>query len=441
MTAEPIDLTLLPSSTTIDGAGRTAVGGCDLVELADRFGTPLYVYDELDVRSRCRAYVSAFGPGNVAYAGKAALFGALARIVHDEGLCIDVASGGELRVPLAIGVPAERIVFHGNNKSPGELQDAVAAGVGRIVVDSHDELDRLAALAAGGHGRVPVLVRVTPGVEAHTHEFIETGTEDSKFGFSLGSGAALEAVARVVEDAALDLAGLHCHIGSQVLRLDSFAAAASRMAELVCELESRLGVEVTELGLGGGLGIRYVAADVAPSVDEYAAVLRGGVEAALGRAGARVRPRVTVEPGRSIAGPAGLTLYRVGTVKHVAGVRTYVAVDGGMSDNPRPITYGARYEVFAPARAHAARTAVATIAGKHCEQGDLIVRDAHVPPDVAVGDVLAVPATGAYTFSMASNYNRLPRPAVVVVRDGDARLAVRRETYDDLARSDTELAP
>jgi diaminopimelate decarboxylase len=432
------DLSLLPRSAEVDGAGRCRVGGCDLVDLADTFGTPLYVYDETELRARCREYVEAFGAGSVAFAAKAALFGALVRIVEEEGLSIDVASGGELHVVLSAGFPAERIVFHGNNKSTEELRAALGAGVGRIAVDSHDELDRLDVLTAGGFMPVRVLVRVTPGVEAHTHAYIETGRDDSKFGFPIAGGAALDAIERAHDDPALELVGLHCHIGSQVLRLDAYARAAAAMAGLVVAVEDRTGALVDELSVGGGLGVRYVASDDAPSIKEYGAAVLEAVERALADAGARSRPRITVEPGRSIAGPAGLTLYRVGTIKRFDGAPAYVAVDGGMSDNARPVTYGAQYDAFLPARAADERTLVATIAGKHCEQGDVLVRDAALPADVVVGDVLAVPCTGAYAHSMASNYNRLPRPAVVIVCDGEARLAVRRETLDDLTRLDTD---
>jgi diaminopimelate decarboxylase len=360
----------------------------------------------------------------------------MAQLVRDEGLDLDVATGGELHVALHAGFPADRIVFHGNNKSADELRAALAAGVGRIVVDSFDEIDRLDALAAQ-HDRAPaVLIRVTPGVEAHTHEFIETGTEDSKFGFSLQNGDALRAVQRVVAGSTLRFAGLHCHIGSQVFRLDSFAAAADRMVALVLAIETETGATVEQLNLGGGLGVRYVSSDEGPSIAQHAAALHDVFEKALAKHGVASRPLLMVEPGRSIAAPAGLTLYTVGTIKTIPGVRTYVAVDGGMSDNLRPVTYRASYEAFLPGRAGAPRPLVATVAGKHCEQGDLLVRDAHLPADVAVGDILATPVTGAYAHSMASNYNKVRRPAVVFVRGGTARLVVRREDPDDLVRLD-----
>jgi diaminopimelate decarboxylase len=432
----PFDLSLLPRSASVDQAGRVQVAGVDLTGLAERFGTPLYVYDESELRARARAYREAFGGDAVAYASKAFLCTAMARLVADEGLGIDVATGGELHVVLRAGFSPSRVTFHGNNKSDDELLAALDAGIGRIVADSVDELDRIERLVHEGHGSPGVMIRVTPGVEAHTHEFIETGTEDSKFGFALESGEALAAARRVVAHHVVRFAGIHCHIGSQVFRLDSFTRAVERMVGLVRAVEDETGATVDELNLGGGLGVRYTSADTAPTIAEYAAVVRESFAKALADAGVRSRPLLSTEPGRSIAAPAGLTLYRVGTIKHIEGVRTYVAVDGGMSDNLRPVTYGARYEAFLPARATAPRPLVATIAGKHCEQGDLLVRDAHLPADLAVGDVLATPVTGAYGFTMANNYNKVPRPAVVFVRDGDARVVVRRETLDDLLRLD-----
>jgi diaminopimelate decarboxylase len=431
------DTTLLPRSATVDAAGNVSIAGVDLVAIAERFGTPLYVYDEDDIRARCRAYVDAFGDG-VAYASKAFLCVAMAKLVHEEGLHLDVATGGELHVALAAGFPPERIVFHGNNKSLDELHDALSIGVGRIAVDSADELGRLENLVREGLPAPRVHIRVTPGVEAHTHEYIETGTEDSKFGFGLDNGEALAAVRRVVDGGVLQLAGVHCHIGSQVFRLDSFRRAVEKMVRLVQTIEVETGTTVDELNLGGGLGVRYLPEDAPPTIEQYAALVRESVGKALADAGAQSRPRLLSEPGRSIVARAGITLYTIGTIKKIDGVRTYVAVDGGMSDNLRPVTYGARYETFLPTRATADRTSTVTIAGKHCEQGDIIVRDTLLPADVAVGDVLATPVTGAYCHSMASNYNKVTRPAVVFVRDGVARLVVRRETADDLIRLDTD---
>jgi diaminopimelate decarboxylase len=412
--AAPIDPTLIPPG----------LRDLDLEAIAARFGTPLFVYDEDALRARCREYRDAFAGATVVYAGKAFLCRAMVRLVAEEGLSLDCSTGGELHVALRAGFPADRIVLHGNNKSDAEIAMAREAGVGRIVADSFDEIDRLHRVSYPGK----VLLRVTPGVEAHTHEYIETGTERSKFGLSVASGAALDGVRRIVESPHLDFAGLHCHIGSQVYRMDSYAKAARVMVAFADRVEQEIGVVVGELDLGGGVGARYLADDPEPDIGEYAAMLREAVG----------RRALLVEPGRSIVAEAAVTLYRVGTVKQVAGIGTYVAVDGGMSDNPRPVLYGAGYEAYLPARADAPRPLVASIAGKHCEQGDVVVTDAHLPADVRVGDLLATPVTGAYGRSMASNYNEVPRPGVVFVRGGEARLVVRAETYDDLVRLDVD---
>jgi diaminopimelate decarboxylase len=431
----PIDLGLLPRSAEL-AAGRLSIGGCDLEELADRLGTPLVVYDEDELRARCSEYRGCFGDDAVAYAGKAFLCIAMARLVQEERLHLDVATGGELHTARRAGFPPGRLLFHGNNKSDEELRFALDEGVGRIVVDSFDEIDRIERLVDDGLNPPHVLIRVTPGVEAHTHAYIETGTDDSKFGFGVDAGVALEAALRVAGSPAMQLAGIHCHIGSQVWNLTSYARALRVVADVAARAGEHIGTPIGELNIGGGLGIAYHSGDAAPTIAEYAGSLQQAFKDACVDAGLDPAPRLMVEPGRSIAGPSGLTLYRVGTIKHIPSVRTYVAVDGGMSDNPRPVTYGARYEAFVPARADAERPFVATVAGKHCEQGDLLARDASLPADVVVGDVLAMPATGAYGYSMASNYNRVPRPAVVFVRDGQARVVVRRETLDDLVRLD-----
>jgi diaminopimelate decarboxylase len=423
----PLDRALVPSALQDAGALET---------LAHEYGTPLFVYDEDELRRRCREYVTHFGAGNVAYAGKAFLCMAMARLVAEEGLHLDVATGGELDVALRASFPADRIVFHGNNKSADELTDALEAGVGRIVADSFDELDRLEQLASHRSMRPDVLVRVTPGVEAHTHEFIETGTDESKFGFTVANGVARSAALRVARSPVLTFAGLHSHIGSQIYVLESYRLAMEIVAALAAEIEAETGEPVRELNAGGGLGVRYLLEDPDHTVAEYADVLRAACHAEVAAANLQSAPRLMVEPGRSIAGPAAITLYRVGTVKEIPGGRTYVAVDGGMSDNPRPVLYGAGYEAYLPARIDEPRPLVCSIAGKHCEQGDLVVADAHLPEGVRVGDLLAVPVTGAYGYAMASNYNKVPRPAVVFVRDGAARLVVRRETSEDLLRLD-----
>jgi diaminopimelate decarboxylase len=436
----PFDLTLLPRSASVDEQGRCLLGGIALDDLAQRFGTPLYVYDEAEMRGRCREYVAAF-PGGVAYASKAFLCVAMARLVAEEGLDLDVATGGELQLALHAGVAPGRVVFHGNNKSEAELEAALRAGVGRIVADSFAELDRIDALVSGRLSTLAapsVMVRVTPGIEAHTHEYLETAVDDSKFGFGLAHGDALAAVERIVRSPALRFAGLHCHIGSQVFRSDSFDRALDKMVGLVAQVASNTGTEVEELNMGGGLGVRYLHDDDPPTIAEHAVAVHAALAKAVATHGLPRAPRLTTEPGRSIVAPAGITLYRIGTIKEIPGVRTYVAVDGGMSDNLRPVTYGARYEAFIPGRVLASRPATMTIAGKHCEQGDLLLRDAELPADLALGEVLAMPVTGAYGHAMASNYNRVTRPAVVFVRDGSARVVVRRETDDDLLAREEE---
>jgi diaminopimelate decarboxylase len=423
----PLDRSLVPPALQDTDA---------LDALAADLGTPLFVYDEDDLLRRCREYAGLFGLGSVAYAGKAFLCVAMARLVAEEGLHLDVATGGELHVALHAGFLPERIVFHGNNKSTAELTAALDAGVGRIVADSFDELDRLERLATERSARPSVLVRVTPGVEAHTHEFIETGTLDSKFGFTTHDDVALEAARRVIESPVLRLGGLHCHIGSMIERLDAYARAVAIVVELCAAIEESTRTRVEELNMGGGLASRYLATDPEMSLAEYESTLRTTVKKCVADAGIGEVPRLMVEPGRSIAAPAAITLYRVGTVKRIPHGRTYVAVDGGMSDNPRPVLYGAGYEAYLPARIDDPRPLACSIAGKHCEQGDLVVADARLPDGVRVGDLLAVPVTGAYGYSMASNYNKVPRPAVVFVRDGQARVVVRRETPDDLMRLD-----
>jgi len=412
---------LLPDTAAVGSDGRLRIGGRDLLELAERFGTPLFVYDEAHLRARCREAVAAFGDG-VAYASKAFLCVAMARLAHEEGMHLDVATGGELHVALAAGVPASRLVLHGNNKSLDELRLAREVGVGRIVVDSFDELERLARLHRDD-GLVPkVLIRVTPGVEAHTHEFVRTGQIDSKFGFGLASGDAARAVGRAQDSPSVDLVGVHMHIGSQVFVADFFHQAVDVVAPWVRD------VGLPELSLGGGLGVAYVEGEEAPSITEWGTAVVDSCRAA------GITAKVLAEPGRSIVAQAAVTLYTVGTVKEIPGVRTYVSVDGGMSDNPRPVLYGSGYEAFLPRAPEAARPRTVTIVGKHCESGDVLVRDAQVPADLAVSDVLATPVTGAYGHSMGSNYNKVLRPAVVFVRDGEAREVVRRETLDDLLR-------
>lgn len=422
----PLPGYLLPESASLNRDGRLLIAGVDVVDLCAEVGTPVFVYDEEHLRSRCRQARAAWGD-SVAYASKAFWCRAMARLVAEEGMAVDVSTGGELHVALAGGVPPERLVLHGNNKSEAEIATALEVGVGRIVVDSFDELDRLERLAPAGR-RVPeVLVRVTPGVEAHTHEYVMTGQDDSKFGFGLASGDAALAVDRILRPGSpLRLVGVHAHIGSQIFALDSFALALEILADFAVPLG------LPELCVGGGLGVGYVAGEPSPSQAEWAGVVR----AAAASAGWPPEVTITAEPGRSIVASAAITCYTVGTIKTIPGIRTYLSVDGGMSDNPRPVLYGSGYETFLPREVAARRDRAVTVVGKHCESGDVIVRDGHVPGDVAVGDLLATPVTGAYGHSMASGYNKLPRPPVVFVSGGEARVVVRRETLDELLRFD-----
>ncbi len=426
-----------PAGAARDTSGALTVAGVDVRELAAQFGTPAYVLDEDDFRTRCRSWRDAFAGGDVYYAGKAFLCTAIARWVAEEGLSLDVCTGGELAVALKAGFPAERLLFHGNNKSIGELERGVGAGVGRFVVASAVEIERLAEVAERNGVRQRIYVRVTPGVEAHTHEYVQTGQEDQKFGFSLASGAAAEAVRRVLALPSLELVGLHCHIGSHIFDVHGFKLAAHRMVGLLAAVREEHGIELPELDLGGGQGIAYTAADDPMDVFEYADGLRAIVEKECAAAGLAV-PRLAVEPGRALAGPSQITLYEVGTVKELPGLRTYVSVDGGMSDNIRTALYDARYTAVLASRLSTAEPANVTLCGKHCESGDIVVHDVPLPGDLAPGDLVAVPASGAYHRSMASNYNHVPRPPVVAVKDGAARLVVRRETEADLLALDVE---
>jgi diaminopimelate decarboxylase len=414
---------LLPDNAAVAADGRLSIAGCDVIDLAEEFGTPLFIYDEDHVRARCREAVAAFGEG-VAYATKAFMCTAMAGIAHSEGMHLDVATGGELHVALHAGVPADRLIMHGNNKSELELRTALEEGVGRIVVDSFDELDRIESLVTGGLPSPLVLIRVNPGVEAHTHEYLQTGGADSKFGFSQSNGAAIAAIDQVIASPAMSFGGLHAHIGSQVFAVDSFVRAVRALAPLV----EATGAE--EFSIGGGVGVAYVEGESAPSISEWAEAVKSactdtGIDA-----------RILAEPGRAIVAQGAITVYRVGTIKPIEGVRTYVSVDGGMSDNPRPVLYGSGYETFLPRATPADRDLEVRVVGKHCESGDVIVHDASVPTDLTVGDLLATPVTGAYGHTMGSNYNMVPRPPVVFVREGTHRLVVRRETHSDLVSRD-----
>jgi diaminopimelate decarboxylase len=406
----------------------SAVGGVPLTEIAERFGTPAYVIDEEHVRHRCRDYRKALHPHRVAYAGKAFLCRAMVRWVHEEGLELDVCSGGELALARSVGFPPERILLHGNGKTPEDLAAALDYGVGRIVVDSVGEVARVAALAGGRRHPQKVLVRVTPAVDPQVHRAVATGVEDQKFGLSLASGAAADAVRRVLGQPSLALAGLHCHIGSQIREPDGYATAARRLVAFMAELGG-----LQELDLGGGHAVAYRTDEHGLDVQAFADRVLGAVAEECAAWGIP-EPELTVEPGRAIVAAAGVTLYRVLAVKQ--GVRTFVVVDGGMSDNPRPALYGSRYTVARVGRRAGAAELPMTVVGRHCEAGDVIAADVPLPADVRAGDLLAVPCTGAYHHSMASNYNQVARPPVIAVRGGRAWPLVRRETGEDLIRRD-----
>ncbi|MET9995701.1 diaminopimelate decarboxylase [Streptomyces microflavus] len=423
-------------TVTRDADGALTVGGIAVARLAEEFGTPAYFLDESDFRARCRAWADAFGPdADVFYAGKAFLSRAVVRWLQEEGLNLDVCSGGELTTALDAGMPAERIAFHGNNKTVAEIERAVEAGVGRIVLDSFQEIVRVAHIARSHGVRQRVQIRVTVGVEAHTHEFIATAHEDQKFGIALADGQAAEAVRRTLALDSLELIGIHSHIGSQIFDMAGFEVSARRVVQLLAEVRDEHGVELPEIDLGGGLGIAYTSEDDPREPHDIAKALSDIVTRECESAKLRT-PRISVEPGRAIVGPTAFTLYEVGTIKPLEGLRTYVSVDGGMSDNIRTALYDAEYSVALVSRTSEAEPMLVRVVGKHCESGDIVVKDAFLPADLAPGDLIAVPATGAYCRSMASNYNHALRPPVVAVREGEARVIVRRETEEDLLRLD-----
>jgi diaminopimelate decarboxylase len=419
-----IEMRLLPRTASVDAGGALSIGGVAVADIASQFGTPTFIYDEQHLRETCREAVAAFGTDRVIYATKAFINTAIVQLMNEEGLLLDVATGGELFVALNAGVPANRCVMHGNNKSEEELRTAMTAGLRHIVVDSFDEIDRIERLHSAGLPAPRVQLRVTPGLHVETHEYVSTGQDDSKFGFNLNNGDAHRAVERARASSAMDLVGIHCHIGSNVVTVANFEDAWRVMVDLFTPLA------LPEITLGGGLGVAYTSADIAPTMQEWADVLKRATTALpAGTA-------VYVEPGRSIVAAAAVTVYSVGTVKPIDGIRTYISVDGGMSDNPRPMMYGSVYEVFDPQRVAAPRAANARIVGKHCESGDILILDAPVPADVKVGDLMVIPVTGAYGYTMSSNYNKVPRPAIVFVANGVARLVTRRETNEDLVRLD-----
>lgn len=440
-TGPAADLNLLDAKIWSHTVARNAdgvatVAGIEVTRLAEEFGTPAYFLDEADFRARCRAWADAFGRNaDVFYAGKAFLSRAVVRWLDEEGLNLDVCSEGELIIALAAGMPAGRIAYHGNNKSTGEIERAVGAGVGRIVLDSFQEIAQVAHIAQRLGRRQPVQIRVTVGVEAHTHEFIATAHEDQKFGFSLAAGQAAEAVRRTLGLDGLELIGIHSHIGSQIFDMAGFEVSARRVVRLLADIRDEHGVELPEIDLGGGLGIAYTSED---DPAEPGAIAKSLLEIVTREceASSLTTPRISVEPGRAIVGPTAFTLYEVGTIKPLEGLRTYVSVNGGMSDNIRTALYDAEYSVALVSRRSDAEPMLVRVVGKHCESGDIVVRDAYLPGDLAPGDLIAVPATGAYCRSLASNYNHALRPPVVAVRDGEARVIVRRETEEDLLRLD-----
>ncbi len=428
----------LHGTSRINAQGHLEIGGCDLTDLAKEFGTPLYIVDEAFVRQRAREYMDAFRKTGlkfqVAYASKAFCVMAMCRVAEEEGMSLDVVSDGELYTALQAGFPAERIHFHGNNKTPEEIELALDANIGCFVVDNFTEMQLLNALAGQRGKRVKVLLRITPGVEAHTHEFISTGQQDSKFGFDLGNGTAFRAVEQTLSMPNLQLLGVHSHIGSQIFEVEGFRMAVEKVAGFAVEVRAKLGETFSVLNLGGGFGIRYVEGDKPLPIEQYVQAIADAVISTC-KAADFPLPEVWIEPGRSIVGDAGTTLYTIGTSKDIPGVRKYIAVDGGMTDNPRPALYDSKYEGVLANRAGDPLTEVVSVAGKACESGDMLIWDLKLP-EVKTGDLLAVFCTGAYNYAMASNYNRIRRPAVVFVKDGKADLVVARESREDIVRND-----
>ncbi|MCX7831374.1 MAG: diaminopimelate decarboxylase [Actinobacteria bacterium] len=431
-------LKVFPRSSRINEKGNLEIGGVDTVDLVREFGTPLFVYDENHIREQLRRYRNAFLENGidaiVAYAGKAFLCKYMARIASEEGAYLDCVTGGEIYTALEAGFPAERIFFHGNNKGDEEIEFAIENGVGYFVLDSFDEIERLSSILRKRSLKQDVLVRITPGIVPKTHTYIQTGQVDSKFGFSLASGQAYEAVIEVLNSKNLELKGFHMHIGSQIFSLEPFIAACKVMADFCLSVKERSNYLPSIINLGGGLGVAYRLTDEPPSIEEFISTLSKALKEEFSTRGLSL-PVVAIEPGRSIVANAAVTLYKVGTIKDVIGVRLYVSVDGGMSDNLRPMLYGAVYEAFIANKMNRAPETTVTIAGKHCENGDILIRDVKLPfPEI--GDIVVVPVTGAYGYAMSNNYNRQPRPAVVFVKEGKATLAIKREKYEDLIRNE-----
>ena len=428
---------VFPDTTDTNSAGHLTIGGCDAIELVEHYGTPLYILDESTLRSRCRQFAGAFksrySNAQAVYASKAYINPALARIFAEEGLGLDVVSGGELAVAVAGEVPLDKVYFHGNNKTPAELEEAVAAGIGRVVVDSFHELDLLERICADAGKSQDILVRVSPGIDPHTHAYTTTGIIDSKFGFSIQTGDAEKAIQQAIAAPHLNLQGLHFHLGSPIFELEPYQAATDLVLRFAAGLREQ-GLNLQEFSPGGGFAIAYTRDDQPPAPDDYAEAIVSTLTATCDELGMEP-PALVIEPGRSIIGPAGVALYRIGAIKEIPGVRTYVSVDGGMGDNSRPALDQASYEVLSANRPGADPDATVTIAGKYCESGDVLASDILLPAPAA-GDVIAIPAAGAYCPSMASNYNLNPRPPIVLVNQGESRLIRRRESYADMMLCD-----
>lgn len=432
---------LVSKNLAVNEQGHLTAGGVDTVELAKQYGTPLYVMDEGLIREHCRSFKESMdryygGEGLVCYASKAFCCKAMCRIMLEEGLGLDVVSEGELYTALSVGFPPEKLCFHGNNKTDSELSFALEKGVGRIIVDNIYELERLNRLAEQTGRSANIMYRIKPGIDAHTHNFIMTGQIDSKFGFALETGEAYEAVKKAIECSHINLVGLHCHIGSQIFDIDPFVRAAEVMLTFIAKIKDELGFEVKELNLGGGFGIKYTEEDAPVAYDKYMEKVSEKVKEVCAEKNVKL-PFILIEPGRSIAAPAGITLYTVGGRKEIPNIRTYVSIDGGMCDNPRYALYQSKYDVEVANKANLPKSETVTVAGKCCETGDLIGEGMPIQP-VEPGDILAVLATGAYNYSMSSNYNRIPKPAVVMLRDGKSRVVVKRETLEDIVRNDLD---
>ena len=429
----------ISDALSINNKDHLVIGGCDCVELAKEYGTPLYIMDEELIRKSCRAFKQSIeksygGNGLVLYASKAFCSMAMCKIMEQEGLGLDVVSGGEIYTALRAGFPAHKIYFHGNNKTEEELEMALDYSVGRIIVDNYNELYKLNGIAQSKGKTAEVQFRIKPGIDAHTHDFIKTGQIDSKFGFALETGEAFDIIQKAIELKNINIVGIHCHIGSQIFDIKPFEEAAKVMMNFVVEIKEKLGVEIKELNLGGGFGIKYIPTHDPVEYERYLETVSETIKSIAQEKKLNL-PMILIEPGRSIVGPAGITLYIVGSVKDIPGVRKYVSIDGGMTDNPRYALYQAEYDAVIVNRANDSKTEKVTIAGKCCESGDLIAKDVEMP-EVRSGDYLAVLATGAYNYSMSSNYNRIPRPPVILVKNGKSRLIVKREDFDDIIRND-----